>query len=397
MEINSAQIVKIQNIPTGTTTKVAEGEDDFSMVLAQVAGMADGEEMDMASDLLNLVETATELIEEEEDQLLFNPMNIPWMLMNTSQNVDSEQIVDGGNPEMVESVDMDIPTMDQNLVANMETVEDAMEVQSSITETELEGNKDFSLELENEILLANDTEKPDIKKLNLGQVSMENLEKDSVNAEARLSESQSISIDKDIEVKEEVSFKDVNVKESKNSDLDLSQNQVHGFKLEKATTGEISQEPIAQRNIDFDESIQRVNDTIIELMDIKADGENSSMKVKLHPEELGVVDVTLKMEEGKLIARILVENEQVRELFNNHMNQLNDKLAKQEISISKVQVDLNFNSNNQSNSSNNSQNNRKNPFRTNHGMISSNGIGDPITSEGYTNPISGSNGLNILA
>lgn len=395
MDINSVQMVKTQNIPTGASTKPAEGGDAFSRVLAQITGLVDGEEMDMASDLLNLAEPTPELIEEEEDTLLFNPMSIPWMLMNATQTIDSDQVVGSANSEIVESIDMDILSMGQSLVKDMGSMEDVKEVQPLISEAALEVNKDFSLELENEILLATDSDKSDMKKVNVPEIPMENINKDSIKSESAVSKSESISIDKEIQPKEEIGFKDANIKETKNNEVDLTQDHIQGFRLEKGSTTEISQEPIAQRNIDFDENIQKVNDTIIELMDVKANGENSSMKVKLHPEELGFVDVTLKMEEGKLVARILVENEQVRELFNNHMNQLNDKLAKQDISIEKVQVDLNFNSNNQSNSSSN-QNNRKNPFRSNQGIVSSSGITEPIINEGQTR-ISGANGLDILA
>lgn len=397
MEISSVQIINTQNIPTGTNNKTPEG-DAFSKVLAKIADVVDGEEMDLAADLLDLVEPMVEESEEEEEHLLFNPMNIPWMLMNIEKNVDSDQILGDTNPTMVETIDGDILTLDLSLVNGIGEVEDVNLVQPLISEEGIEMNQEFSMELENEILLASDNTKTDINKVDVPEISMENMDKESIKSESTPSKSESISMDKEIEPKEEIeatSLKDNKVKETKNDEVDFMENHIQRFRLEKGNTNEISQESIPQRNIDFDENIQRVNDTIIELMDIRADGENSSIKVKLNPEELGFVDVTLKMEEGKLVARILVENEQVRELFNNHMNQLNDKLVKQDINIEKVQIDLNLNSNNHSNSSN-SQNNKNNPFKSNQGIISSNGI-EPITIEEQANTISGGNGLNILA
>ncbi len=401
MEINSVPIVKTQNIPGGKSTKAPEGGDAFSQLLAQITGITDGEEMDMSSDLIDLVEPMPELIEEEEDSLLFNPMNIPWMLMNTSQTIDANQIIDsdqlvvGGEGELVESVD--IPLMGQDLISNIGTLEVANEIQPLIAEGDLEVNNAnvFALELENEILLASDSDKSDIKKVNLSEFPMENIHKDSTKSESTVARPESISIDEEIGPKEEISFKEVDVKETKKNEVDLTGDHIQGFRLEKTSTNEIKQEPIVQGNIDFDENIQRVNDTIIELIDVKSEGENSSMKVKLYPEELGSVDVTLEMEEGKLIARILVENEQVRELFNNHISQLNDKLAKQDISIEKVHVDLNFDSNNQPGSSNN-QSKKKNPFASSNRTISTSGIRESITSEEQRH-ISGASGLNILA
>ena len=246
--------------------------------------------------------------------------------------------------------------------------------------------------------------KGDMEKVNLSEIPMEKPNKDSLKSESVLASSKAepISMDKDLEVKEEVevsrtSLKDNEVKERKNEEVDFAQNHIQRFRVDKGTTDKISQEVVVGNDIDFDENIQKVNDSIIELMDITANGENSSMKVKLNPEELGFVDVTLKMEEGKLVARILVENEQVRELFNNHMNQLNDKLVKQDISISKVEIDLNLNSNNSQSNSSSNQNNKKNPFGSNQATISTNSISGPITSEDQTSSISGGNGLNILA
>ena len=65
------------------------------------------------------------------------------------------------------------------------------------------------------------------------------------------------------------------------------------------------------------------------------------MKVKLYPEELGSVDITLTMDEGKLVAKILVDSDHVKQLFANSIEELNQNLLKQNIHIGDVQVDLN--------------------------------------------------------
>lgn len=101
----------------------------------------------------------------------------------------------------------------------------------------------------------------------------------------------------------------------------------------------------AKESVRPDENLQKVNDTIIKLMETTKQGNVSEMKVKLYPEELGSVDVTLRMENGKMIAKILVDNEQVKQLFANKINELSNNLEKQNISIDKIQIDVNSNTN----------------------------------------------------
>lgn len=102
-----------------------------------------------------------------------------------------------------------------------------------------------------------------------------------------------------------------------------------------------------QSNVLSVENLEIVNNSMVHLMETSIEEGTSTMKVKLYPEELGSVDITLTMEEGKLIAKILVDNEQVKQLFANSMKELNQNLLRQEIYIGDVQIDLNNNSNGQ--------------------------------------------------
>ncbi len=92
-----------------------------------------------------------------------------------------------------------------------------------------------------------------------------------------------------------------------------------------------------------DTNIVKINDSIIQLVETTNEGETSVLKVKLYPEELGTVDVTLKMEDGKLTAKILVDSEQVKGMFTKSINELNEGLLKQNIQIEKINIDLNLN------------------------------------------------------
>lgn len=103
----------------------------------------------------------------------------------------------------------------------------------------------------------------------------------------------------------------------------------------------------------FTDNIQAVNDSIIELVETSTVDGSSVMKVKLNPEELGTVNITLKMEEGKLVAKILVDSNHVKQLFAGKINELTEGLIKQNINIEKIQIDLNTNLDHNLNSNSN--------------------------------------------
>ena len=63
------------------------------------------------------------------------------------------------------------------------------------------------------------------------------------------------------------------------------------------------------------------------------------------------------MEEGKLIANIMVDNEQIKGMFIKSINELSESLLKQNIQMERINIDLkpNTNSNSMNQSFNNNQ------------------------------------------
>lgn len=104
------------------------------------------------------------------------------------------------------------------------------------------------------------------------------------------------------------------------------------------------------------ENIQNINDSIIQLMETTTEGNTDVMKVQLYPEELGAVNITLKMEDGKLIAKILVDDEYVKQLFTGKIELLNNNLKEQNVNMEEIFVELNTNANSNPNGDS-SQNN----------------------------------------
>jgi len=125
----------------------------------------------------------------------------------------------------------------------------------------------------------------------------------------------------------------------------LEQTQMKNFNKISFETKIETQKPVLSND-----NLQKVNDSIIQLMETTTEGNTNVLKVKLYPEDLGVVDVTLRMEEGKLTAKILVDNDYIKGLFTNRVNELNESLVKQNIHLEKINIDLNLNSNSNANS-----------------------------------------------
>ncbi|MFZ7120934.1 MAG: flagellar hook-length control protein FliK [Eubacteriaceae bacterium] len=117
-------------------------------------------------------------------------------------------------------------------------------------------------------------------------------------------------------------------------DINLTNFENNTFKNVQDNTSVNPVDFLAKENID------NVTNTIINNLETVSQGESTLMKVKLYPEELGAVDVMLKMEEGELIAKILVENNNVKQLFSDKINEINNNLKGQNINIISIDVDV---------------------------------------------------------
>ncbi|MDR7869597.1 MAG: flagellar hook-length control protein FliK [Tissierellaceae bacterium] len=405
MEIKSLQITNGQNIPG--LTKVKEIGDVFSQILAQTTGNQlkgllnlEGESI---SDLVNISDLAESLDhtqtpdDEEEEDLLFNPMNTLW---NLTQSESLEQDISS----IIDKVDLELGIENANTISveNMDSIENIVQNQDLASEVKSDMVKDLLVEVDSESM---ENKHPVINKedryfdtFKTSFKSNLNNEKYNVNLEdIQLNEESNKDISMEANSKLMSTYlksEDVTSKDSRET-IDLSNVDLQNNTLRRVDTSSFRPELTTSSDIDFNDNIQKVNDAFIELMDLNVNGEDKSMKVKLYPEELGHIDVTLKMEEGKLVAKIVVENEQVRELFNTHINQLSDKLIRQDIHLERLDVDLNFNTNSQSGSRNH-QNTNKNPFKKYVEILGLNNssISSIIYNEEY---IYGTNRLNILA
>lgn len=129
------------------------------------------------------------------------------------------------------------------------------------------------------------------------------------------------------------------------NDATVDGNKWSNHNIEGAKGLTVTNDTTLQPKVLSNENIQNVNDSIIHLMETTTEGNTNVMKVQLYPEELGAVNITLKMEDGKLIAKILVDDDYVKQLFIGKIEQLSNNLIKQNVNMDQISVELNANSN----------------------------------------------------
>ena len=136
----------------------------------------------------------------------------------------------------------------------------------------------------------------------------------------------------------------------------LPEKEMENLKLEDDSTDESvrqgwihRQHHAAQTDIihngakDVDNETVKINMDLVEneithRLETMVDGERQAIKVSLYPEKLGEMEITLSMEEGGLTGKITVQNNDVRQLFDQKLSELNQNLRDQNINIGKIEV-----------------------------------------------------------
>lgn len=395
MKVNILQAI-LQNLPTGLRGKVAEG--DFAGILAQLmegVQLENLEGLDLKACLGELADTLLENQDQEEEEadlnLLFNPIHMPWIYRE--ELAVNDELLLGDEHSLLETTvgGVDSPTI--GLVEDL-PVKGFDQMGDELAQIQV----NFTEQLEE--VLEVDGLKEGLESLDKPSVDFTNLDREAKFDKAILGEGSALVDDlqfkseklDELAVGEELdslSLKEED-KEIRNKNIAKEGslfNQLDVRFDNLSTEVELEVADVAEQ-VDFRENIESINDKIIEFMDLNRD--ENSVRLKLHPEELGYVDLNLKMEEGKLVVKILVENEAARDLFNSNLNQLNNNLLRQDIVLGRVDIELSLNSNNPSANSN-SRNQGNRPYRTSRIQFSKE---SPAVS--YINDLKES-GLNILA
>lgn len=338
------QGLEISNIPG--MGKNQKSDVEIGVFLEILNPLIESEEIDV--ELVDLDLKLGEGDEEENTEDLAVMLNMPWIgireiktsipqekdmivLEGTKELSQGETYIDEGNRQLF-SEDMDEIQDSPINSLDKESMKGFKEMESLFHE-----NKDVSMK--DEGFLIEDTSQDE---------ALDFVEK--VNLEVKEEIPKKLA--------EEVIEDKFPIKEKTIDSKDNQWTSISPMEIQKNTV-ELNKDINFQDQSIITENIERVSESIIKLMEVNTQGDTQVMKVKLYPEDLGNVDITLRMEEGKLVANILVDNESAKQLFINNIQELNQNLVKQNIHIGDMNVDL-------SNSSQgNSEQNGKNPFKPN--------------------------------
>lgn len=99
-----------------------------------------------------------------------------------------------------------------------------------------------------------------------------------------------------------------------------------------------AQKPEGQMAVD--RNLEMAVMEIVHQVETLKDGERTTIRVRLYPEEIGEMEITLSMEEGKLSGKILVENKEMRQVFTERLSDLNQTLKACHIDVAKFEVGI---------------------------------------------------------
>lgn len=91
---------------------------------------------------------------------------------------------------------------------------------------------------------------------------------------------------------------------------------------------------------DFTQNLEKATDEILRSMETMKDGDRTTMKLKLHPEELGKMEITLTLTEGRLSGKILLDNHEAKQLFNQKIDELSETLSKNNVQVARFEVGI---------------------------------------------------------
>ncbi len=84
----------------------------------------------------------------------------------------------------------------------------------------------------------------------------------------------------------------------------------------------------------------QVVNQVLERLSLERAGEQSRIVIRLHPEELGEVKLSLVLEKDQLRAQLLTRNTQVQEVLEKHLPKLHEALDKQGLKLEDIQVEV---------------------------------------------------------
>lgn len=91
-------------------------------------------------------------------------------------------------------------------------------------------------------------------------------------------------------------------------------------------------------NEHFQKNLELATENIMSRVTTLKEGANTTMTVKLFPKDLGEIEISLLLNDGKLTGKILTDHKDVRELFLKNMEELTNTLKDNKVNVAKFEV-----------------------------------------------------------
>jgi len=88
------------------------------------------------------------------------------------------------------------------------------------------------------------------------------------------------------------------------------------------------------------ENLEMATKEILHQMETLTDGNKTTVKVMLNPKELGEMEISLSMEEGRLTGKIVVGNKEIQQIFTDKLHELNQTLKNNRIDVASFEVKI---------------------------------------------------------
>ena len=326
-------------------------------------------------DKKNLEEGKEKLEDESEDDeniktienMGIQFLNIPIEIRenNFCIGLDKGELIEEDNREDLKNIEVNIKN---TIMEDLEIVED-------IENTEVLEKAYIGEEVLKDDKTVSTSEVKEEKKVGKNKnISLDKVKKEEEVSDIKeVKKEEKINLDdlEGLEVLEKAEPIDIEDIKTLEKDIDSIFDNEHTYIRRNIPKMDIRNFPVKEIHQLPKENIEIVNNSIIKLMETGKDGDTSTMKVKLYPEELGNVDVLLTMNESKLEVKIIVQNQNIKDMFNENISKFNQSFEKQNINLQGFSVDVNqdFNKSQDERERNNRQRKNDKAIRISNGSL----------------------------
>lgn len=155
--------------------------------------------------------------------------------------------------------------------------------------------------------------------------------------------------DKDINTRHEISRENRVLFHNLGVRTDTIPNQPEGVSMDRSMA-------VTDPSNYIEKNIDKMSTEILKSMDVIREGEISTVKVSLHPKELGDMEIRLTMENGKISGKLILETAELKQLFQGKMQELQDTLKNQNIQVQRLEVSTSMEGHSQQSFNQNSKN-----------------------------------------